>query len=121
MVEPEVGDWKDRQKKGAQRDPRGGSKDITSWVLLGLALLYGVSPLDIVPDALPLVGWLDDLGLLLAAALNVYQKNAADQGALFVTIARYAKWVMVLFFVSVALLFGGVVALIILAVQALID
>jgi uncharacterized membrane protein YkvA (DUF1232 family) len=33
-------------------------------LLAGLAILYAVSPIDIVPDFIPVVGWLDD-GLIL--------------------------------------------------------
>jgi uncharacterized membrane protein YkvA (DUF1232 family) len=33
-----------------------------------LALLYLVSPFDVVPDFLPLIGWLDDLALIAALA-----------------------------------------------------
>jgi uncharacterized membrane protein YkvA (DUF1232 family) len=33
-----------------------------------LAVLYFLSPVDVVPDFLPLLGWLDDLGVLYAAA-----------------------------------------------------
>lgn len=29
-----------------------------------LALVYVVSPVDLVPDALPFVGWLDDIGVI---------------------------------------------------------
>lgn len=29
-----------------------------------LALVYVVSPVDLIPDALPFVGWLDDLGVI---------------------------------------------------------
>ncbi len=27
---------------------------------LFLALLYGASPIDLIPDVIPLIGWLDD-------------------------------------------------------------
>lgn len=37
-----------------------------------LALLYIVSPLDLIPDVIPLVGWLDDLGVLAWAARQVF-------------------------------------------------
>lgn len=30
------------------------------WLLIGGTLLYFISPLDLAPDALPLIGWLDD-------------------------------------------------------------
>jgi len=33
------------------------------------ALAYLVMPLDAVPDVIPLVGWLDDLGILGVAAM----------------------------------------------------
>lgn len=31
----------------------------TTWIALGL-FLYILSPLDLIPDILPLIGWLDD-------------------------------------------------------------
>ncbi len=33
--------------------------------LVILVLLYGISPLDLIPDVVPFVGWLDDATLLL--------------------------------------------------------
>jgi uncharacterized membrane protein YkvA (DUF1232 family) len=48
------------------RDPR-----VPLWrKLAGLvAILYFMMPLDAVPDVLPILGWLDDVGVLSAAAL----------------------------------------------------
>ncbi|MGL4232126.1 MAG: YkvA family protein [Casimicrobium sp.] len=40
-----------------------------------LALLYILSPLDLVPDWIPLVGWLDDIGILAWAARQVFFKK----------------------------------------------
>jgi uncharacterized membrane protein YkvA (DUF1232 family) len=37
-----------------------------------LALLYVLSPLDIIPDVFPIVGWLDDIGVLAWAARQVF-------------------------------------------------
>jgi uncharacterized membrane protein YkvA (DUF1232 family) len=47
------------------RDPR-----VATWrKLAGLfAVLYFVSPVDAIPDFIPVFGWLDDLGVLSAAA-----------------------------------------------------
>jgi uncharacterized membrane protein YkvA (DUF1232 family) len=37
--------------------------------LVGLmAVVYFLSPVDAIPDFIPIVGWLDDLGVLSAAA-----------------------------------------------------
>lgn len=35
------------------------------------ALAYLVMPIDAVPDVLPVIGWLDDVGVLSAAAMFV--------------------------------------------------
>jgi uncharacterized membrane protein YkvA (DUF1232 family) len=45
-------------------------------VVIGvLALLYVLSPLDLVPDWIPFVGWLDDIGILAWAARQVFFKK----------------------------------------------
>ncbi len=39
------------------------------WILIGGSLLYLISPIDISPDFIPIIGWLDDTviaGLLIA-------------------------------------------------------
>lgn len=42
-----------------------------------LAFLYIVSPLDLIPDVIPVIGWLDDLGVLAWAAKQVlFNKKA---------------------------------------------
>lgn len=68
----------------ASRDPR------TPWLAKGLALVvvvYALSPIDLIPDFLPVIGYLDDLillplGILLAvrlipsALLDEFRKRA---------------------------------------------
>lgn len=34
-------------------------------LLFALTVLYCVSPVDVIPDVLPIIGWMDDLGVLL--------------------------------------------------------
>ncbi len=36
-------------------------------VILILALLYILSPIDLIPDVIPVVGWLDDLAVAVSA------------------------------------------------------
>lgn len=38
-----------------------------SKIFFVLAMLYTVMPIDLIPDIAPVVGWLDDAGLLTAA------------------------------------------------------
>ncbi len=48
------------------------------------ALLYFITPLDVIPDIMPVVGFLDDAGIIAAAValyssdLDPYKKMAAD-------------------------------------------
>jgi uncharacterized membrane protein YkvA (DUF1232 family) len=49
-----------------------------------LAAVYVISPVDIVPDVLPLLGWLDDLGVVSAVAWFLIRdiRKHADRAAL---------------------------------------
>jgi uncharacterized membrane protein YkvA (DUF1232 family) len=53
------------------RDPR-----VPLWRRLAgfLAVIYFISPADAIPDILPILGWLDDLGVLSAAAFFVVRE-----------------------------------------------
>lgn len=56
------------------RDPRA---DWKPKLAIGLAVLYLVWPLDLLPDLAPLLGWLDDIGLTgLAVAYLMHAANA---------------------------------------------
>lgn len=46
----------------------GYSLSPTTWAVIAGALAYVVSPIDIIPDFIPVLGWLDD-GIVLAAVI----------------------------------------------------
>ena len=58
------------------RDPR-----VPLWRRLAglLAVIYFVMPLDALPDFLPLLGWLDDVGVLSAAAFFMVREVQRHQ------------------------------------------
>ncbi|MFA6447299.1 MAG: DUF1232 domain-containing protein [Patescibacteria group bacterium] len=66
-----IPDWKNIV--GYFRDPK------TDWkpkVAVGLALLYLIWPVDLFPDFLPFIGWLDDIGLdVLVVWYLLYEVN----------------------------------------------
>ncbi len=89
-----------------------------SVVIAMAAVIYDLSPIDVVPDAVPIFGWLDDVGFTLMAALNAYQQFSKDQSAMVVRLAKYVKWMMVAFIVLAGVAVGGLVtALIALVTQ----
>jgi len=47
------------------------SPAVATWkkLLLLFAAVYVLSPVDAIPDVIPVIGWLDDLGVLTAAGL----------------------------------------------------
>jgi uncharacterized membrane protein YkvA (DUF1232 family) len=58
------------------------------WLLIGASILYLLSPIDIVPDFLPIIGWIDDgiiatllvteISALLTQKLQTKTKNSVD-------------------------------------------
>lgn len=46
-------------------------------IIAALALLYLISPIDLIPDwVVPIIGWLDDLGVIGLAALWMAKRRA---------------------------------------------
>ncbi len=54
---------------------KGGMKRTDKLVLV-LALLYTLSPLDVIPDVIPIAGFLDDLIVVIMSLRHVTNKNA---------------------------------------------
>jgi uncharacterized membrane protein YkvA (DUF1232 family) len=57
------------------KDPRVPRR---SKIALGMASAYVVSPIDLIPEVIPIVGWLDDL-LIIAYALNRFIERAGPE------------------------------------------
>ena len=104
--EPEVFDVKDMN--GASPLQKG-----LAVFLMIMSLLYTASPIDLAPDAIPVVGWLDDVGFLVTATMNAVQQFTKDQNSAMVKILKYAKWFMLIAVVIAALLLGGLIAAIV--------
>jgi len=66
---------------------KGSLGKLLSYVFLGIAIIYAVSPIDIVPDV-PVVGWFDDLIVLASTGLNVIQKHLETSNATLDAILR---------------------------------
>jgi hypothetical protein len=104
-------------KKGEEQNGAPVVWKALSVIVAMLAVVYDLSPIDAVPDALPLFGWLDDVGFTLMAALNVYQQFTKDQNSMMVRLAKYIKWMMVALVVLAGVAIGGLVTAIIALVS----
>lgn len=52
----------------------------TQKILFALVLFYVLSPVDAIPDVTPLIGWMDDAGIILAEVVQFlfYLKNKRE-------------------------------------------
>ena len=106
--EPEIIDAEVIETNGASNF----QKDLAVFFAI-ISVLYTISPIDLAPDAIPVFGWVDDLGLLATATMNVVQQFAKDQNSSMVKILKYAKWLLIVAVVIAALLLGGLIAAIV--------
>lgn len=63
----------------AARDPRTPRK---AKVIMGLVAAYALSPIDIIPDFVPLIGWLDDFIVVpfgIRRAMKLIPKDLLDE------------------------------------------
>ena len=65
-----------------------------AWVIMALCLLYGISPVDLIPD-IPIVGQIDDLIILLSGSLNLVQRYMERADSSLTAIVKVAKWIVI--------------------------
>ena len=64
---------------------------IVPWIPLILALIYTVSPVDLVPDVIPIVGWFEDALLLIVGGLNGIQNGVLEANSSLRGIVKFLK------------------------------
>ena len=106
--EPEVVEAEVIECKGASDFQKG-----LAVFFVIMSMLYAVSPIDLAPDTIPVVGWLDDLGFLVTATMNAVQQFAKNQDSAMVKVLKYTKWLLIVATVIAALLLGGLIAAIV--------
>lgn len=67
---------------------------VEPWVIMALCLLYGISPVDLIPD-IPIVGQIDDLIILASGTLNLVQRYMERADSSLTTIVKVAKWIVI--------------------------
>ena len=66
-------------------------RPVGAWILFGLAVIYTISPVDLIPD-IPVVGWIDDMTLLVSSVLNLIQKQSEAGNEKIAAVLKYIKW-----------------------------
>ncbi|GAB4272548.1 MAG: hypothetical protein Kow0029_11250 [Candidatus Rifleibacteriota bacterium] len=57
-------------KPGASIPKRFLENPRTQAIMFLIALIYIISPIDFIPDTIPILGWMDDLTVFLAEAVS---------------------------------------------------
>ena len=65
-----------------------------AWVIMALCLLYGISPVDIIPD-IPIVGQIDDLIILVSGGLNLSQRYMERNDSSLTSIVKVIKRIVI--------------------------
>lgn len=76
---------------------------IGAWVIMTLCLLYGISPVDIIPD-IPIVGQIDDLIILVSGGLNLLQRYMERNDSSLTSIVKVIKRIVIALGVIVIIL-----------------
>lgn len=77
---------------------------ILSWVPFILALIYTISPVDFVPDVIPVAGWGEDVMFLIVSALHGIQNTVLDKDTSIYKIVKYIKWAAFIFSIILILI-----------------
>ena len=60
-----------------------------------MAVFYTISPLDIVPDVIPIYGWIDDVLILVISILNLVQPYLKEKNETLAKKIKRIKWAMI--------------------------
>ncbi len=63
-------------------------------IIAVLGALYGLSPVDAIPDFIPVAGWADDLVVVGGSLLGLAQAFVADTNAFFAKFLGLVKWAL---------------------------
>lgn len=65
-----------------------------AWIWAILCGAYALSPIDLIPDIIPVVGWADDLLAIVGGGLNLIQSTVARSSETLAGILKFIKWIV---------------------------
>lgn len=72
------------------------SSTTSAWIWAILCGAYALSPIDIIPDVIPVVGWFDDALAIVGGGLNLIQANLAQTNQTLAGIIKFIKWITII-------------------------
>ena len=75
-----------------------------AWFWMCTACLYSVSPIDIIPDFIPVAGWADDILALGTSALNLLQVYTQNSNEALSSILKILKYILLIGWIVIVLI-----------------
>lgn len=66
-----------------------------AWVLIAIAVLYSIAPLDFIPDVITPYGWVDDILVVAISIINLVQSYLMPKNEALAKIIKRIKWIMI--------------------------
>lgn len=86
---------------------------VGAWIWAIIGILYTILPVDILPDAVPVAGWIDDALLVVTGILNLAQSYSEGNNESLAKFFKVIKWIIIILgiiaVVLIALLVVGIV------------
>ncbi len=88
---------------------------VGAWIWAVLGVIYAISPVDLLPDVIPVAGWVDDILITVTGGLNLIQSYLKESNEHLAKIVKGIKWVLIvlgiLIIAIIALVVVGIVNL----------
>lgn len=78
-------------------------------------MLYAISPVDILPDVIPVAGWVDDILITVTGGLNLIQSYLKESNRHLAKIVKGIKWVLIV----LGILIIAIIALVVVGIANL--
>ncbi len=66
-----------------------------AWVLIAVAVLYSIAPLDFIPDVITPYGWVDDILVVAISIINLVQSYLMPKNEALAKIIKRIKWIVI--------------------------
>jgi uncharacterized membrane protein YkvA (DUF1232 family) len=66
-----------------------------AWVLIAVAVLYSIAPLDFIPDVITPYGWVDDILVVAISIINLVQSYLMPKNEALAKMVKRIKWIVI--------------------------